>query len=222
MTGFDIFISIYFHHLTTIIICFNKLSAISTHPITQILFSSVYVIVVYYLTSQPMEAKRMAMFVFICILTSLVAQSLGLLIGAGLSVEAGVFLGPVSTIPTILFSGFFVNFDTIPGYLQWMTYVSYVRYSFEGELCFFLNNILIKRGNVCCFLGAMVAIYGMDREYLKCTVMYCHHRKPEKFLADMSMDKSEYWIDVVGLVAIFIVLRILAYFVLRWKVHSIR
>lgn len=98
----------------------------------QILFSSVYVIVVYYLTSQPMEPKRMAMFVFICILTSLVAQSLGLLIGAGLSVEAGVFLGPVSTIPTILFSGFFVNFDTIPGYLQWVTYVSYVRYAFEG------------------------------------------------------------------------------------------
>ncbi len=99
----------------------------------QILFSSVYVVVVYYLTSQPFEPQRIAMFVFICILTSLVAQSLGLLIGAGLSVEAGVFLGPVSTIPTILFSGFFVNFDTIPGYLQWVTYVSYVRYAFEGK-----------------------------------------------------------------------------------------
>lgn len=99
----------------------------------QILFTSVYVVVVYYLTSQPMEWKRVCMFVLICLLTSLVAQSLGLLIGAGLSVELGVFLGPVSTIPTILFSGFFVNLDTIPGYLQWVTYVSYVRYGFEGE-----------------------------------------------------------------------------------------
>jgi ATP-binding cassette subfamily G (WHITE) protein 1 len=52
----------------------------------------VYVLVVYVLTSQPMEADRMAMFVLICILTSLVAQSLGLLIGAGMSVETGVFL----------------------------------------------------------------------------------------------------------------------------------
>lgn len=49
-------------------------------------------IVVYILTAQPLEADRISMFVLICILTSLVAQSLGLLIGAGLSVESGVFL----------------------------------------------------------------------------------------------------------------------------------
>lgn len=148
-----------------------------------------------------MEPKRLAMFVTICILTSLVAQSLGLLIGAGLSVEAGVFLGPVSTIPTILFSGFFVNFDTIPGYLQWVTWVSYVRYAFEG---------------------AMVSIYGMDREKLECSEMYCHFRSPKKFLEEMSMDKSEYWLDAVALIAIFIALRFIAYFVLRWKIYSIR
>lgn len=99
----------------------------------QILFTSVYVIVVYVLTAQPLEADRIGMFVLICILTSLVAQSLGLLIGAGMSVETGVFLGPVTTIPTILFSGFFVNFNVIPNYLKWVSYVSYVRFGFEGK-----------------------------------------------------------------------------------------
>ncbi|XP_055917303.1 ATP-binding cassette sub-family G member 1 isoform X1 [Eupeodes corollae] len=167
----------------------------------QIVFSSVYVIVVYYLTSQPMELHRIYMFVFICVLTSLVAQSLGLLIGAGMNIEAGVFLGPVTTIPTILFSGFFVNFDTIPGYLQWVTYVSYVRYGFEG---------------------AMVSIYGMDRAKLECSEIYCHFRSPKKFLEEMSMDKAEFWIDSCALIGIFIALRIIAYFVLRWKLHSIR
>uniref|UniRef100_A0A182M9Z6 ABC transporter domain-containing protein n=1 Tax=Anopheles culicifacies TaxID=139723 RepID=A0A182M9Z6_9DIPT len=167
----------------------------------QVLFTSVYVIVVYYLTSQPMDPKRVGMFVLICILTSLVAQSLGLLIGAGMSVETGVFLGPVSTIPIILFSGFFVNFDVIPSYLQWVTYVSYVRYGFEG---------------------AMVSVYGMDRNKLACTEIYCHFRSPKKFLEEMSMDNAEYWIDATALFGFFIALRVVAYFVLRWKLHSIR
>lgn len=96
-------------------------------------------IVVYVLTAQPLEADRMAMFVLICILTSLVAQSLGLLIGAGMSIETGVFLGPVTTIPTILFSGFFVNFNVIPNYLKWVTYVSYVRFGFEGKIISLTN-----------------------------------------------------------------------------------
>lgn len=167
------------------------------------------------------------MFVFICILTSLVAQSLGLLIGAGLSVEAGVFLGPVSTIPTILFSGFFVNFDTIPGYLQWVTYVSYVRYAFEGKFAYTPLLFVVDNNKIIsCFLlikkGAMLSVYGMDREKLKCSEMYCHFRSPKKFLEEMSMDQSLYWLDAVALIGIFIGLRIIAYFVLRWKVHSIR
>ncbi|XP_060651547.1 ATP-binding cassette sub-family G member 1 isoform X1 [Drosophila nasuta] len=167
----------------------------------QIVFSSVFVLVVYYLTSQPMELERISMFVLICVLNSLVAQSLGLLIGAGMNIETGVFLGPVTTIPTILFSGFFVNFDTIPAYLQWVTYVSYVRYGFEG---------------------AMVSIYGMDRAKLHCNEIYCHHRVPKKFLEWMSMEDARFWVDAVALLGIFFALRIIAYFVLRWKLHMIR
>ncbi|KAH8266487.1 hypothetical protein KR044_007978, partial [Drosophila immigrans] len=167
----------------------------------QIVFSSVFVLVVYYLTSQPMEMERISMFVLICVLNSLVAQSLGLLIGAGMNIETGVFLGPVTTIPTILFSGFFVNFDTIPAYLQWVTYVSYVRYGFEG---------------------AMVSIYGMDRAKLHCNEIYCHHRVPKKFLEWMSMEDARFWVDAVALLGIFFALRIIAYFVLRWKLHMIR
>lgn len=148
-----------------------------------------------------MEMNRICMFVFICVLTSLVSQSIGLLTGAALDVESGVFLGPVATIPTVLFSGFFVNFNTIPGYLQWLTWVSFVRYGFEG---------------------AMISIYGMDRAKLECDEFYCHYRKPQKFLEELSMEKAEYWFDATALIVIFLVLRIVTYFVLRWKIYSLR
>lgn len=69
--------------------------------------------------------------------------------------------------------------------------------------------------------GAMVAIYG-DRERLKCSEMYCHYRDPKKILEQLSMHKSEYWLDAVALVSIFLALRLIAYFVLRWKIYSIR
>lgn len=71
------------------------------------------------------------------------------------------------------------------------------------------------------FPGAVLAIY-KDRERLQCSQIYCHYRSPKKVLDMLYMNESEYWIDVVALASIFVGLRILAYFVLRWKIYSIR
>lgn len=68
----------------------------------------------------------------------------------------------------------------------------------------------------------MISIYGMNREKLQCNEIYCHFRNPKKFLEEMSMEHAEYWIDVVALISIFLALRVIAYFVLRWKLHSIQ
>lgn len=113
--------------------------------------------------------------------------------------QKGVFLGPVCSVPFVLFSGFFVNFDTIPSYLQWLTYLSYIRYAFEG---------------------VMISIYGYNRERLECSVAFCLYRTPTKFLEHLNMVDAEYWFDAVALAIIFVVLRFVAYFVLRWKVSS--
>lgn len=154
------------------------------------------------MTSQPLELDRVLMFVSICILTSLVSQSLGLLIGAAMSIETGVYLGPITTIPIVLFSGFFVNFNAIPGYLSWLTYISYVRYGFEG---------------------AMLSVYGFDREELKCSEdNNCHFTNPEDFLEEMAMEDAVFWIDAVALFGFFLFLRVVAYIVLRLKLRSTR
>lgn len=53
----------------------------------QIALTCCYVMGVYYLTSQPLEASRFAMVLLIAVLTALVSQSFGLLVGAAFNIE---------------------------------------------------------------------------------------------------------------------------------------
>lgn len=57
----------------------------------QIILTVSFILGVYYLTSQPLEAVRFGMVLGIGTLTALVSQSFGLLIGAGFDIEVGDF-----------------------------------------------------------------------------------------------------------------------------------
>lgn len=46
-----------------------------------------YVGIVYYMTSQPLEMFRFGMFLSACLLISFVAQSVGLVVGAAMNVQ---------------------------------------------------------------------------------------------------------------------------------------
>ncbi|MCL4130401.1 UNVERIFIED_CONTAM: hypothetical protein GTU68_042234, partial [Idotea baltica] len=167
----------------------------------QILFPLVYVIIIYFMTNQYFEVERFALFTVFSIMTSLVAQSIGLAIGAAMDVQQAVFFGPAVAIPALLFSGFFVTFSTIPIYLRWLSYISYIRYGFEGSL---------------------LTLYGRNREDLECTEAFCMFKHPQKILEQLDVDESFIWYDLLLLFIYFLVMRALGYFILRWKLRKER
>ncbi|KAK4886489.1 hypothetical protein RN001_002760 [Aquatica leii] len=169
----------------------------------QLLLTICYMMSVYYITSQPMEPMRFCMALLIAVLTALVSQSIGLLVGAAFNVEGGVFIGPIVTIPMVLLSGFFVKLNDLPVYIRWLPYGSFMKYSFEG---------------------IMIAIYGLNRPKMHCSKTLCIFKSPKKFLDELSLkdDINTYLIDVGVLTGIFIFIRICLFFVLRLKILANR
>ncbi|CAK1601325.1 unnamed protein product [Parnassius mnemosyne] len=167
----------------------------------QAIFCVIYVVIVYLLTSQPLEWFRFAMFLSSCLLISFVAQSVGLVVGAAMNVQNGVFLAPVMSVPFLLFSGFFVSFNAIPVYLRWITYLSYIRYGFEGTA---------------------LATYSFNRTKLQCHQIYCHFKNPNTTLEELDMQDADITLDIAALCLIFIILRVSAFLFLRWKLRSTR
>ena len=116
------------------------------------------------------------------IVHSLVAQSLGLLIGAAVDVATAVYLGPITVIPILFFSG--ISFYIWLG--KHKLYES--KQHFHSTLPFFYR-IFSKREQhphlyavalVCAYVrygfeGTMQAIYGFDREKLVSHIHFCFY-----------------------------------------------
>lgn len=162
---------------------------------------ALFTVIVYTMSSQPMDVSRFFMFFAISLYTVLVAQSFGLMIGAVFSVVNGTFLGPTLSVPMMMFAGFGVTLRDLPPYLAWGSYVSYLRYGLEG------------------FVGA---IYGLERPILDCNADYCHYKHPRQFLAEVSMSPDMFWWDVLALTVFVLVLRVAAFVLLKWKLTAVR
>lgn len=102
----------------------------------EFILPTVTLIITYPLTGQPSSYLEWRFFLAtgIFVITSLIAQTQGLIFGALFmnAMQAAVFVAPVSTTPLILLSGFLIRISQMPIYLQQLSNLSYFRYAIES------------------------------------------------------------------------------------------
>ncbi|XP_042144664.1 ATP-binding cassette sub-family G member 1 [Ixodes scapularis] len=166
----------------------------------QILHPTLFISIVYWMTSQPSDCYRYVMFTATCVLVSFVAHSLGMLIGAIACVQVAVFLAPAVAIPFMLFSGFVVTLRAIPHYLRWFSYASFLRYAYESS---------------------MRTLYGYDRPELECleddASSPCLFVEPNLFLDFMGLHEMSVEVCLAALLGFVVVLQGATYLALRHR-----
>ncbi|KAL3266498.1 hypothetical protein HHI36_010668 [Cryptolaemus montrouzieri] len=165
----------------------------------QIFATFLYAVITYTLTKQPTdEPYRIAYFMFMCVLISLVAQSFGLFIGASMDVKNGVIFGPFCFLPFTIFSGFFVQLSAAHPYFRWVFHISFLKYGLEG---------------------LVLAVLGYRRGKLPCEAEYCHYVYPRHFLRTMDMEYADYWLAVMFMISLIALIRVAAFFALSIQIR---
>eukprot|EP01059_Diplonema_ambulator_P012293 TRINITY_DN2254_c0_g1_i5.p1 TRINITY_DN2254_c0_g1~~TRINITY_DN2254_c0_g1_i5.p1 ORF type:complete len:656 (+),score=251.85 TRINITY_DN2254_c0_g1_i5:500-2467(+) len=98
-----------------------------------IFFPVLFVSIPYYMVGLRASAASFWTLAALIVMTSLVAQSFGLLISAmAPTLDIAILLGPLIFLPFMLLAGFFVQ--NIPVWLEWLQHCSFVKWAFEGVI----------------------------------------------------------------------------------------
>lgn len=167
----------------------------------QLLCTLIYITITYFMTSQPLELYRFALFFAISLMVTLVAQSLGLLTGSIFSVKHAAIFGPLFICTPLIFSGFFLQISDAPSYSQWLFHISFLKYALEG---------------------AVQAIFGYNRPKMECNEMFCMYTNPKSFLKEIKMSDDNYLQAFIALIITFMIFRVLTYLVILYKLKHKR
>jgi hypothetical protein len=155
-------------------------------------------------------------FLFMLSLLGHAISSIGLLLGCLVHVPIiAVMLCPLTVIPFMLTSGFFINLNTIPSYLAWITVLSPHRYTFAGLMGLEFIDLKLH-----CDQSEMVTVLLSPQSKAPQPFQYCSMILGRQVLDLLSLPHDEYWHDIGALIILSLVFRVLALGVLTASVRE--
>lgn len=200
-------------------------------------FPVIYCVGSYLMTDQIMEFWRLCSFIGVLVLLSILAQGLGFLISALFvdSITAATVVGALVNVPLLLFTGLLIKIQMIPQFFQPFTFISYFRVAFESIMtliygfgrCDPIDKLTIT--NMKTEFGQQIipmfkCIYDYDYEMVEnlTLAMDFFNRLIDNnysfALQAFEFSETHLLINIVILIIYAIVLRLLAYFFLVWKI----
>ncbi|KAK9878730.1 hypothetical protein WA026_023607 [Henosepilachna vigintioctopunctata] len=165
-----------------------------------ILFSMLFLVVVYFFSYQPMEIERFILFCIAGISIALCSQGLGYAIGAVCNILTGSIIGSSTITPLLAFAVYGMGYkDDIENHMRIMMKLSFARFGLVG----FCTSIFDERPQFEC-----------NDE------IYCHYINPKDLMSDMGMEGSHYGMQILGVVIFMLVFRAAAYLALKYRLSS--
>eukprot|EP00285_Hemiselmis_virescens_P018934 CAMPEP_0173384032 /NCGR_PEP_ID=MMETSP1356-20130122/6608_1 /TAXON_ID=77927 ORGANISM="Hemiselmis virescens, Strain PCC157" /NCGR_SAMPLE_ID=MMETSP1356 /ASSEMBLY_ACC=CAM_ASM_000847 /LENGTH=235 /DNA_ID=CAMNT_0014339191 /DNA_START=201 /DNA_END=908 /DNA_ORIENTATION=+ len=99
------------------------------------IFPIIQMCILYWIIGYQNKAENFLVFAFINVLSLNCGNSLGICIAACFSdLRVTLIAAPPLILPLMIFSGFFINTESIPVYLDWIKYLSPINYAFRAYM----------------------------------------------------------------------------------------
>ncbi|KAI8123488.1 hypothetical protein FF38_11964 [Lucilia cuprina] len=168
--------------------------SISRLPL-QIVYNVIYLSIIYWMTGFPPQWWRFAIFIAVGLMTSFVAEGLGLSIGATFSITNGSVVGPMIIASFIGLAIY--GFDFAPQIPDLMNF---------GMKTSFMRNGVV---------ALVLTLFGYGRETLDCDDIYCHFSDPRVLLRFLDLEKVTLQQQFMYLFVLLVLFRSLLYISLR-------
>ncbi|XP_013136906.1 PREDICTED: ATP-binding cassette sub-family G member 1-like isoform X1 [Papilio polytes] len=164
-----------------------------------VLFGLLFLVIVYLMSGQILEWDRFVLFVFCALLIAICSEGFGLVVGSAFNATNGSIVGPATVSPLLVLCCYGMGFGPyIETRMQILMSLSYLRYGLSG---------------------LSIALY-QKRSSMECHQEFCLYSDPKLILRDVGMANDTYYMQIVGLLGFIIIHRLIAYFVLRYRLTS--